>query len=76
MHGKFGLLSLPKESGHSTALPNFLLVFLGVVFSLSHTTGCEAYSFTADGYGIFNVRTNLGPCRTHEEGRTRVDSEG
>ena len=25
-----------------------------------------AYSFTTDGYGIFNVRTNLGTCRTHE----------
>ena len=22
--------------------------------------GCESFSFTADGYGIFNVRTHLG----------------
>ena len=29
-------------------------------------TDREAYSFTTDGYGIFNVRTNLGACRTHE----------
>ena len=29
------------------------------VFSCDHTTGCEAYSFTTDGYGIFNVHTNL-----------------
>ena len=24
---------------------------------MDHTAGCEAYSFTKDGYGIFNVRT-------------------
>ena len=33
-----------------------------------YTTGCEAYSFTTDGYEIFNVRTNLGACSTHEGG--------
>ena len=33
-----------------------------------HTTGCETYSFTTDGYGIFNLRTNSGACRTHEMG--------
>ena len=27
-----------------------------------HTTGSEAYSFTTDGYGIFNVRRNVGAC--------------
>ena len=32
------------------------------VFLCDHTTGCEAYSFMTDGYGIFNVRTNLGAC--------------
>ena len=42
-------------------------VFLCAVFSCFNTgTGCEAYSFTADGHGIFNVRTHLGACRTHE----------
>ena len=30
--------------------------------------GCEAYSLTADGYWIFNVRTHLGACGTHEGG--------
>ena len=54
--------------------------------SCSHTTGCDAYSFTADGYGIFNVRTNVGACGTHEgrwgegvrhkEVCTSVNSEG
>ena len=38
------------------------------VFMCFRTSGCEAYSFTTDGYGIFNVRTHLGACRTHEEG--------
>ena len=28
------------------------------------TTGCEAHSFTTDGYGIFNGRTILGACGT------------
>ena len=32
------------------------------VFLCDPTTGCEAYSFTRDGYGIFNVRTNLSAC--------------
>ena len=38
------------------------------VFLCDHTTGCEAYSFTTDGYGIFNMRTNLGAYSTHEGG--------
>ena len=38
------------------------------VFLCDRTTGCETYSFTTDGYGIFNVHTNLGACRTHEVG--------
>ena len=29
------------------------------VFSCFHTTGCEAYSFTSDGCGLFNVDPNL-----------------
>ena len=40
----------------------FFSIFVSV--NCDHTTGCEAYSFTTDGYGIFNVRTNLGACRT------------
>ena len=39
-----------------------------LVFSCFHTTVCEAYSFKTDGYGIFNVRTHVGACRTHEGG--------
>ena len=38
------------------------------MFSCFHATGCEAYYFTTDGYGIFNVRTLLGACHTHEGG--------
>ena len=30
--------------------------------------GCKAYCFTADGYGIFNVRIHLGTYRPHEGG--------
>ena len=37
------------------------------VFLCDHTTGREAYSITTDGYGVFNVRTTFGACRTHEE---------
>ena len=74
-----------KANSHSTALPSFfgLSLLLCAVCSCFHTTDCDAYSFTTDGYGIFNVRTHLGACRTHEQGSgtsksqcTRVDSEG
>ena len=33
-----------------------------------HTPGYDAYSFTTDGDGIFNVCTNLSSCHTHEVG--------
>ena len=54
---------------------------LCAAFSYFHATGCDAYYFTTDGYGIFNVRTNVGACRTHEGGSginrsAQVDSEG
>ena len=42
--------------------------FLCAVFSCFDTTGCEAYSFTTAGYGIFNVRTHLGACHAHSGG--------
>ena len=67
------------------ALPSFTPSPLCAVFACIHTTGCEAYSFTTDEYGIFNVRTNVGACRTREEGggggssgtnKSRVASEG
>ena len=32
-------------------------------------------SFTTDGYGIFNVRTSLGACHTHEGGSGTNKSE-
>ena len=44
----------------------FLLFFLYAVFLCFHTTGYESYPFTTDGYGIFNVRTNLVAWRTLE----------
>ena len=49
--------------------------FLCEVFSCFHTTGYDAYSFTTDGYGIFNVRTDVGACRTHEDGSGTNKSE-
>ena len=42
--------------------------FLCAMFSCFYITGCEAYTFTTDGYGIFNVRTDLGACHTHQGG--------
>ena len=46
----------------------FFFSFLCAVFSCFDTTDCEAYCLTTDGFGIFNVRTNLGTCHTHEGG--------
>ena len=46
----------------------FFFSLLCAEVSCLHTTGTEAYSFTTDGYGIFNVRANMGACRTHEGG--------
>ena len=80
MHGEFG--------SHSMALATqlfFFLFFLCAIFSCFHTTDFEAYSFATDGYEIFNVRTHLGTCLTHEGGGggvrhkrvcLRVDLEG
>ena len=47
-------------------VPMALSVFRdgSAVFSCFYTTGCDAYSFTTDGYGIVNVRTNLGAVHT------------
>ena len=57
-----------KASCVRVALPN-PTSRVSAVFVCDHTTGCESYSFTTDGYGIFNVRTNLGTCRTrHTKG--------
>ena len=60
----------------------FSFFFLCAVFSSFHTIGCEAYSFTTDGYGIFKVRTHLFRCVPYtrrgvrdKQGCTRVDSQ-
>ena len=56
----------PAAWAATFCLREFHLVY--TVFLCDHATGCEAYSFTTDGYGIFNAPTNLGACRTHEGG--------
>ena len=54
MHGK-----------RAAVVQRYPVIFsLCAVFSCFHTAG----SFTTDGYGIVNMRTHLGACRTHEEG--------
>ena len=67
MLGKFVLLSPGKASSHSSALVSYFFP-LRAVFSCFYTTDFEACSFTTNGYGIFNVHTNLEACRTHEGG--------
>ena len=54
MRGKFKLPFPGKASSRSTALPSGFPP-MSAVFSYFHTTGCETYSYTTDGYGIFNV---------------------
>ena len=55
--------------------PAFFLLTLRAVFSCFHTDGYEAYSLTTDGYGIFNVRTKLGACRSQEGGVRRKSAQ-
>ena len=79
-------VALPEESQlrRPTILNNHNLPLLvRAVFLCEHASGCEAYSFTTDGYGIFNARTNLPACRTrvgrcyeHKQLCTKIDSEG
>ena len=57
----------------------YLLFSLCAMFSCFHTTGCEAYSFTTNGYGIFNKfgcmpYTSMGV--RHKQVCTRDDLEG
>ena len=65
-------VAFPGESEQrlyvATQLLLVLVFLLCAVFSGFHTTGCEAYSLATDGFGIFNMRANLGACRTHEGG--------
>ena len=55
-----------KSQCAATQLGFFPLLY--AMFSCFHTTGCEAYSVTTDGYRIFNVRTNQGACRIRKKG--------
>ena len=70
--GNYGLFYAGKASSHNTALVSFKIYIkkppLCAVFSCFYSTGCEAYSFTTDEYGMFTMRTNVGVCSTHEKG--------
>ena len=88
MCGKFELLSTWKGDSYKCGTTHIFPV-LCIIFSCFHTIGFEAYYFTTYEYGIFNVCTNAGACRTHEgvvlrwwwwcqaqQACTRVNSEG
>ena len=60
--------AFPGESEQPKYGATQLFILLCAVCSCVHTTGCEAYYFTTHEYGIFNVRTNVGACRSHERG--------
>ena len=85
MHGKLGLLSPGGiEQPYYGATQLFYFIFLlCAVFPCFHTTGCEAYSFTTDGYGIFLTCAPIfvHACAHTKAGQalmsalTRVDSE-
>ena len=62
--GNSGCFPLGKRAAIVRRYLTFLFT-LHAVFSCFHT---EAYSFTTDGYGIFNMRINVGACRTNEGG--------
>ena len=75
MRGKFRLraaiviiIIIKINTIFSTALPSCFSSPLCAVFLCFHTNGCEANSFTTDGYRIFNMRINLRACRTHRGG--------
>ena len=76
-------VAFPEESQlrqSRATLPELMTSLVSAVFLCDHTTRCKAYSFTTDGFGIFNVWTNLGVCLTHEGGSganksAQVDSE-
>ena len=65
------MAAFPGESEqplYSTSLPRCFFSLLRSVFLCFPTTGFEAKAFATYGYGIFNVRTHLDACRTHEGG--------
>ena len=64
MHGKLGLLS-PGESEQPEYGTTQRVFFFPYVESFQFSLP-PAYSFTTDGYGIFNVHAELGACHTHE----------
>ena len=77
----------PRKSKRGATQLFFLFSCVQCFLSCFWPTGCEAYSFTTDGYGIFTVRTHLGArvpyTDTKGGGQTqnqictrRVDSEG
>ena len=63
MHGKFRPLSPGKAGSQGPPPPPVCSVFV-----FSYHRGCEDYSFTRDGYGIFNMLTNWDVCCTHKGG--------
>ena len=74
--GNSDCFSPGKRTAIVRRYPAFLIIFLPPlcsVLSCIHIAGCEAYSFTTYGYGIFNVRRNLGACRRL---RTKGREEG
>ena len=87
--GSKGEQSICAASTHSVFSRNILVAFFSLFllrlgqFNLKyavcscadHANGCKAYSFMTDGLGIFNMRTNLGACRTHDS-RSRKQAAG
>ena len=64
--GNSAFFFLGKASNHTTVLPS---IFLPCVqsFCVSIPPAVRpAVFFMTDGYGVFNVRTNLGACHTHK----------
>ena len=63
------LFNFPTIRAATFHLQGFINL-MHAVFLCDHTIGCEAYSFsfTTDGYGIFNTRTNLGTCCAPQRG--------
>ena len=63
--GKSGRFSQGKPATTESRYPT-LINYQPSVYSIFCVTGCKAYSFTTDGYGIFNGRTQFCARRTHE----------
>ena len=78
--GNSGCFPRGKASSHSTALPSYVFHLCSV--SIPPAVRPAFVLFTADEYGIFDVRTHLGARHTYEGGIrhkqicTRVNSQG